>query len=882
LVQRASLSRHRQNETWLREQTLAVSRSAIVITDPNEPDNPIVYANRTFERITGYGIEEVIGKNCRFLQGEDRDQPALEELRAAVREGRECQVLLRNYKKDGTFFWNELSISPVHDEEGNLANFVGVVGDVTERKWTQEALQYQLDLTRTITDNAADSLFLWDTEGRVSFMNPAAEQTFGWGQEELLGEVLHDSMHHHHPDGRPYPISECPLVRVFESGRTLRDHEDVFFRKDGSPIEVACSHAPIVVDGRITGAVLVVRDITERKRVEKALREQTETLEKVNRIGRLLSSELDLQRLVQAVTDEATELTGAQFGAFFYNVVDDRGASYTLYTISGAPREAFSKFPMPRKTEIFGPTFEGEGVVRATDIRKDPRYGNNPPYNGMPDGHLPVVSYLAVPVVSRSGETLGGLFFGHPEAGVFGEREEQIAVGLATQAAIAIDNARLFESMRESENRLSLAVESTGFGTWDFDPLTGILRWDDRCKIMFGLPPEAEVDYETFLEGLHPEDRQRTDRVVQRSLDPASGGGYDIEYRTVGIEDGVERWVSARGQAYFDEAGQAVRFTGTVLDITERKRAEEALRQSELLYRTVMKQATENIFLVDAETRRIVESNPAFREALSYTEEELRRMTLYDIVAADRKSIDANIRHVLQQKNTFVGERKYRRKDDSLVDVEVSASTILRDGRETLCVVAHDVTERKKNEETQRFFAEASASLSSSLDYRTTLSRVARLAVPYLADWCAIDILEEDGSLDRLALTHQDPDKVALAQELEERYPPDPEAQRGVPQVLRTGQPELLPEIPESLLDEAVRDARHREILRELGLKSYVIVPLVARGRTLGAVTLVSAESGRRYGTAELEVAQELARRAALAVDNARLYSGRSEIARTL
>ncbi|MDQ3285909.1 MAG: SpoIIE family protein phosphatase, partial [Actinomycetota bacterium] len=138
------------------------------------------------------------------------------------------------------------------------------------------------------------------------------------------------------------------------------------------------------------------------------------------------------------------------------------------------------------------------------------------------------------------------------------------------------------------------------------------------------------------------------------------------------------------------------------------------------------------------------------------------------------------------------------------------------------------------------------------------------------------------GSLERMALSHQDSGKVALARELQKRYPPDAEAVRGVSQVLRTAQPELVHQIPESLLNEVCRDARHREILRELGLKSYIIVPLVARGRTLGAITLVSAESGRRYGTNELELAEELARRAALAVDNARLYRGRSEIARTL
>ena len=212
----------------MRNQALAAGHNGIVITDPNQPDNPVVYANPAFERITGYSIEETVGKNCRFLQGDDRDQPALEKLRATLREGRECQVVLRNYQKDGTLFWNELSISPVHDEEGNLANFVGVLHNVTKRDQTEEALQYQSDLTKTIVNNAADSLFLWDAEGRVTLMNPAAEQTFGWRQEELLGEVLHNRIHQHHLDGRPYPISECPLVRVFESGRTIRDHEDVF------------------------------------------------------------------------------------------------------------------------------------------------------------------------------------------------------------------------------------------------------------------------------------------------------------------------------------------------------------------------------------------------------------------------------------------------------------------------------------------------------------------------------------------------------------------------------------------------------------------------------------------------------------------------------
>ncbi len=183
------------------------------------------------------------------------------------------------------------------------------------------------------------------------------------------------------------------------------------------------------------------------------------TAELLNRIGPTLSAELDPQKLTQKVTDLATQLTGAEFGAFFHNLVNEEGESYMLYTLSGVPREAFSRFPMPRNTAIFGPTFHNEGLVRSDDITKDPRYGKNPPYYGMPEGHLPVRSYLAVSVVSRSGQVLGGLFFGHSFPGAFTDEHETIVKGIAAQAAIALDNARLFAESRQAQEAIQRSNE---------------------------------------------------------------------------------------------------------------------------------------------------------------------------------------------------------------------------------------------------------------------------------------------------------------------------------------------------------------------------------------------------------------------------------------
>jgi two-component sensor histidine kinase/integral membrane sensor domain MASE1 len=176
------------------------------------------------------------------------------------------------------------------------------------------------------------------------------------------------------------------------------------------------------------------------------LRDEREALETLSRTGAAIAAELDLDAAVQLVTDAGRALSGAQFGAFFYNEADELGQGYRLYALSGASREAFERFGAPRNTAVFAPTFSGEGIVRSADITQDPRYGKNPPNRGMPPGHLPVRSYLAAPVRSRSGEVIGGLFFGHEQAGVFSERAERLVAGVASQAAIAIDNARLYQA----------------------------------------------------------------------------------------------------------------------------------------------------------------------------------------------------------------------------------------------------------------------------------------------------------------------------------------------------------------------------------------------------------------------------------------------------
>jgi PAS domain S-box-containing protein len=308
----------------------------------------------------------------------------------------------------------------------------------------------------------------------------------------------------------------------------------------------------------------------------------------------------------------------------------------------------------------------------------------------------------------------------------------------------------------------------------------------------------------------------------------------------------------------------------------EARSHEESLRESEERFRLMVEGVKDYaIFMLDP-GGCVTTWNDGAERIVGYGEVEIvgrHFSTFYPDEDVERGHPEDVLRAALAE-GRYVEEGSKIRQDGSRFWASAVITTLgdRKGNLKGFSMVVHDTTERKRTDDVLRFLAESGATLSSSLDYRTTLANVARLAVPTLADWCAVDVMEEDGSVERLAVEHSDPEKVALAYELQERYPSDPETTRGVRKVLKTGEPDMMAEIPEELLDQAAMDVELRTIMRELGLRSYMVVPMVARGRSHGAITLVSAESGRRYEETDLRLAEELARRAALAVDNAKLY----------
>lgn len=318
------------------------------------------------------------------------------------------------------------------------------------------------------------------------------------------------------------------------------------------------------------------------------------SLELVVQTGLALARSSDVKSLVQSATDAGLALCGAQFGAFFYNVIDERGESYLLYTLAGVDPELFRNFPMPRNTAVFAPTFEGTGVVRSDDITQDPRYGKNSPYFGKPAGHLPVRSYLAVPVKALSGEVLGGLLYGHEETGVFRAEHESLVITVAAQAAAAVENVRLRDQLnrkiaaleeaeRAQQNsvkylaELAAIVESSDDAIISKDLNGCIMSWNKGASQILGYAPEEVIGKSILI--LLPEELRPEETTILQQI--RAGKRID-HYETVRVtKHGQHIDVSLSISPIRDKTGEIVGASKILRDISHRKRVEASLLQAE-------------------------------------------------------------------------------------------------------------------------------------------------------------------------------------------------------------------------------------------------------------------------------------------------------------
>lgn len=343
-------------------------------------------------------------------------------------------------RPDGTISNIISNPKPRFNANGELTGVANALIDITEQK-NAESKQGML---ASIIESSEDAIVSKNLDGIITSWNHAAQRLFGYTEDEIIGKHITVLI----PEDR-YDEEELIISKIRANER-IEHFETIRKTKSGEEIQISLTISPIRNKAdKVIGASKIIRDIGRQKKSEEKLQQYAERLEILNSIGQVISAELDIQSILQKVTDATTQLCGAQFGAFFHNQVNEQGESYMLFTLSGAPREAFEKFGMPRNTAVFHPTFSGEGTVRVDDITKDSRYGKNAPHFGKPKGHLPVVSYLAVPVRAKSGEVIGGLFFGHEEPARFTSEHEQLVLAVAAQAAVALDNAKLYEDIKQ-------------------------------------------------------------------------------------------------------------------------------------------------------------------------------------------------------------------------------------------------------------------------------------------------------------------------------------------------------------------------------------------------------------------------------------------------
>ncbi|MBD2040472.1 PAS domain S-box protein [Microcoleus sp. FACHB-672] len=739
-------------------------------------------------------------------------------------------------RKDGTRVPVLVGTALLEESQENCVCFIV---DLTERKRMEEALRFALQKLNFHVENTPLAVIEWDREFRVRRWSTSAERLFGWQPDEVIFKQPTEWSLIFDEDVEAVTTILSRLVNGIEV-RNISYNRN--YTKNGSV--VVCewyNSAQLDESGKLVSVLSLVLDVTERSSALAAVAQAKERF----RIAAECASDLIYEWEINSRRVE------------WFGNIDE----YLGYAPGEFPR-----------------TLQGwENVIHPDDRRRVMAAVEQHLKTGEP--------FLQEYRVQRQDGTL--LYWVDRATILWDERGNPYKwIGVNTditerhlaQEKILKLNQALERRVKELQTLLEVIPIGIGIAE---DAECKTIRVNPAFAKQLKISPQINASLSAPAE-----EKPSSFKVYQnaKELSPeelpmqqAAANGVEILDAELDVvhEDGTIVKLLEYAAPLFDEAGNTRGCVAAFLDITERKQTEEALRLSEERYRSLA-EALPQLVCLSTPDAAIEYCNQSWFDYTGLTLEETKQYGARQIVHPD------DLRSFLMQWATslktgigFSIEFRLRRADGvyrwhqgRTVPIKYQEDRIL-----AWLGTATDTEDQKRAEEQERFLADASAVLAHSLEYQTTLDSVARLAVPRIADWCAIDMVESDGSIQSLAVAHVEPAKVELARQLQQRYPIDAKAHWGMPNVIRTGCSELYSEIPDQLLVTSAHDAEHLRILRELGLCSAMVVPLIARGRTLGAITFVLEGSDRRrYEASDLTLAEELAHRAAFAIHNARLY----------
>jgi PAS domain S-box-containing protein len=476
------------------------------------------------------------------------------------------------------------------------------------------------------------AVYTTDAAGRITYYNAAAAQL--WGCEPELGASMFcGSWRLYWPDGRPMRHDECPMAVTLKTGTPVRGAEAVAERPDGTRVPFMPYPMPLYnAAGQLVGAVNMLVDITERKAVEQTVRSRTRLFQTLNGVAKVIASDLNLDRIVETVTNIAVQISGARVGAFLIKTPEQRDETHLMCALP--TREAFEELHLSKA--LLDATLGGAPAIRTDDMRADGRHAASGAASVACGGELRVASYLAVPVATP-GRTHGALILVHPEPGVFTPETEDIVTGIAAHAAIAIDNAHLYESDR----RLAAIVETSTDAIVGKN-LNGIVTsWNQGAERLFGHTAEEMIGRPIMLI-IPPDRRSEEDAILGRIR-----RGERVEsYETVRVrKDGAPVDISLTVSPVRDAEGRIIGASKIAHDITERKQAQA---RQELLTREIHHR-TKNLFaVVDAVVARSFAGKRTVEEAETAVRHRLYSLAQTHVMLLDKEWEGADLGEIVR------------------------------------------------------------------------------------------------------------------------------------------------------------------------------------------------------------------------------------------